>query len=375
MNKSFTLLAILLFPALAWSQDLYEPDDDAASATILPVSNFGTQQHNFHDQGDADWFQFYALDDQFYEVLVFDTGPDADTTITLYESDGVTEAFPVIDDTFAGEDELLSWRGTADDFFYIKVSNFDPDTHGSDASYKIVLYRPEAPDTGVITGIVVSNQELGEVGGTVLTSDSGSSAIVNDDGSFEMEVDSGDVSISSIRDGFAETIAELTVSSDETTEVQFELAEANAEDSLTKVVTTNGSQSTAGFSVGTTRTDDDQFSNAFGASEEVMITGTVIPETDHIGERALVFVVMGSLTSEGLKFEYLDVNGDLVTWDEDFTSLAPALDTMSLIAQQPITIYTGNLLSGKFRIWIGYQSLSGGPLHYTAKAYKLDIND
>ena len=73
-------------------EDIYEPDDSRAEATI--VTPPGTTRHNLHDDGDVDWVGFWGIAGITYtiETLNLTNSPTTtvDTELDLYSWDGVT---------------------------------------------------------------------------------------------------------------------------------------------------------------------------------------------------------------------------------------------------------------------------------------------
>ena len=49
--------------------DGYQDDDSAANASVIFVDDVFVQPHNFHDDGDTDWAQFYAVQGEFHDLV------------------------------------------------------------------------------------------------------------------------------------------------------------------------------------------------------------------------------------------------------------------------------------------------------------------
>ncbi len=103
--------------------DLYEPDNDRASATIITTDGI-SQTHNFDTLEDSDWLKFEAKAGALYWVETFNLGSNSDTILWLYAADGVT-ALAYNDDValYGDQRSLLFWKAPADGLLYIEVDN------------------------------------------------------------------------------------------------------------------------------------------------------------------------------------------------------------------------------------------------------------
>lgn len=103
--------------------DPYEPDNDAASATIITTDGI-SQTHNFDHLEDSDWLQFEARADTLYWIETLDLGVNSDTILWIYADDGVT-ALAYNDDEYPynRQRSLLFWKAPADGLYYIEVDN------------------------------------------------------------------------------------------------------------------------------------------------------------------------------------------------------------------------------------------------------------
>lgn len=114
--------------------DPYEGDDDAGSATPLPLSV--AQAHNTHRPGDTDWFVFVAAAGQRYRVRAGAQGEVADPYLVLYGPDGVTE-LGANDDSPSGASAEIAWTAPQTASYYLAVEHWNPNTGGCGTAYTI----------------------------------------------------------------------------------------------------------------------------------------------------------------------------------------------------------------------------------------------
>jgi hypothetical protein len=116
--------------------DLYEPDNDLASATMITTDGI-SQSHNFDTSEDSDWLKFEAKAGTLYWIETFDLGANSDTILWLYGADGVT-ALAYSDDASLYEDprSMLFWKAPTDGPVYIEVDHHWQGQR-SDTNYKI----------------------------------------------------------------------------------------------------------------------------------------------------------------------------------------------------------------------------------------------
>jgi hypothetical protein len=163
LKTFFTLLCGLLpIIANADTSDAYEPDNTIENATVLllnkgdaqfPKPDYETiQNHNFYDENDIDWYQFYAAKGITYVLEIKSVGIACDPVIEIFDSDGTNLNADVlsqpIDINFNGEGEYAEWQCTKSDIYYARIRQCDNDiegctvTYGDHTQYQIVLYLP-----------------------------------------------------------------------------------------------------------------------------------------------------------------------------------------------------------------------------------------
>ncbi len=112
--------------------------DDAQGATVITVP--GTLSGNLETEGDVDWFAFNAVAGQGYQLSTALQGL-SDSTLTLYDTDGVTElAFN--DDGGEGLASLMNWVATKNGTFYVQVAGYSTTETGA---YQLSLSEYAAP--------------------------------------------------------------------------------------------------------------------------------------------------------------------------------------------------------------------------------------
>lgn len=134
---------LLLTSRLA-TEDIYEPDNDMASAR--PLAQAATPQaHRFTTPGDQDWFYLDAEQGRTYRVETFDLGA-SDTMLCIY--DAAAEELACDDDSGEGLGSLLHWQAPAAGRYYVRVYDYDASRGGSEASYQIGYSVDAPPCTG-----------------------------------------------------------------------------------------------------------------------------------------------------------------------------------------------------------------------------------
>jgi len=157
-NGTFNLRYLYLYNASDWNQldyrydadttryynytdfqpptpDAYEPDDNCSLANYIPVN--GTKQtHDFHVPGDHDWLKFNATEGNAYTIETSDLGPESDTYLYLYDTDGTTE-ITHDDDSGIGLASRIIWNCGASGTYYIMVRHYSSSAFGPETRYNI----------------------------------------------------------------------------------------------------------------------------------------------------------------------------------------------------------------------------------------------
>lgn len=138
--------------------DEYEMDDYQELATLIDVGDTENQKHNFHQEGDVDWYQFYALsmNEKFtpYSVEIKNPGARANAVMEFYDSAGNLLFGEPVNDTRAGEEEIFEARFAKAGIYYLKVYQYDSNVYGEDTDYEIRLYHAEMRFKGKFVTVV-----------------------------------------------------------------------------------------------------------------------------------------------------------------------------------------------------------------------------
>lgn len=116
------LAGILANRSINYYADSYEPDDSAATAHV--VVKGASEKHTFFPAGDKDWF---AIDVTAGVSYTFSTGSledGADTMMTLYDTNGVTQLAQNDDATPSTLSSSISYTATATKRVYILVEPY-----------------------------------------------------------------------------------------------------------------------------------------------------------------------------------------------------------------------------------------------------------
>lgn len=143
--------------------DIYEPDDNPPQASFISLEDGAFQEHNFHDEGDNDWIQFFAIEGVSYTVEVFEADAANDTVLELYGEDGITRIGEPIDDFIEGEGEMLSFdpgqladsdpNGDDSGIFYVRIFSFNPAIFGVGTSYRLRALHTTGFIPGFLAGV------------------------------------------------------------------------------------------------------------------------------------------------------------------------------------------------------------------------------
>jgi sugar lactone lactonase YvrE len=123
--------------------DAYEPDDLWYQARPLAV-NGAMQLHTFHTPGDVDWVKFVAATGQRYTIRTWGLSGGTDTRLYLYDTDGATLLRSNNDDPGNPPASRITWVAPADDSYFVKVDNLDPQAGGCEMRYWLEIAEGDA---------------------------------------------------------------------------------------------------------------------------------------------------------------------------------------------------------------------------------------
>ncbi|MBI4318450.1 MAG: pre-peptidase C-terminal domain-containing protein [Chloroflexi bacterium] len=115
--------------------DSFEPDNIPAQASIITTDGV-TQTHDFHVAGDVDWAKFNATAGNSYTIQTTDLGPESDTYLYLYDTNGTT-ILRRDDDSGGGSASRIAWTAPSSGYYYAKVRHHDRSAYGTNTSYNL----------------------------------------------------------------------------------------------------------------------------------------------------------------------------------------------------------------------------------------------
>jgi hypothetical protein len=103
--------------------DAYEPDGHPGTAAAFVVDG-PPQEHSFCLQEDiADWVTFAGVQGTTYVIETLDLGPNADTVLTLYGTDGTTVLLADDNGGTAPRASRLEWTCPASGSYFVRVED------------------------------------------------------------------------------------------------------------------------------------------------------------------------------------------------------------------------------------------------------------
>jgi hypothetical protein len=140
--------------------DAHEDDDDSGTARIIDVGG-SPHDHNYCGAGDQDWAKFSASASVTYTIQTGNLGPESDTMLTLYDTDGSTElAFN--DDYAEGLDSRIDFVFSSAGTYYVKSQHYDAEQYGAGTEYQISIEQDgDEPCTG-LSEVVIGGPNRGE---------------------------------------------------------------------------------------------------------------------------------------------------------------------------------------------------------------------
>jgi hypothetical protein len=139
---------------------------------------------------------------------------------------------------------------------------------------------------------------------------------------------------------------------------------------LKLITTSDGSSSNAKFSAGATLDAGTTTATDFSNNETITIAGSLIPNSADVGKAGEIFVVL----INDIAPTYLDTDGNFQLWSSlSLKRLEPAFEIPALGASEKFPVFSGKVQSGLYRVFLGYQLVEGGPLHFNAKAFRVNV--
>ena len=133
---------------------LFEPDNSLQQANVILVNNVQAQTHALETIDDQDYLVFYGRKDKTYTIDLSQVGLDIDPGFEVYNRQGILQK-ALVDTGVNGEREIIDFRATTDDFYYLKVTNRGHST-GARNTYQVRVLIGNTPQIGVISGNIIS---------------------------------------------------------------------------------------------------------------------------------------------------------------------------------------------------------------------------
>ena len=226
----FVFLPLLLFLIAALippdviansGSDAFEPDDNFSQSKVIDINPEISQYHNFHYSGDLDHTKFYGLAGIDYTIQVFDVESNCDAVIDVYRSNGelVLHYDPL--GTHKGEDKTASFSCSADDIYFVKISEAFSD-YGDNTGYNLRVYLFVGPLLGWVYGNVKQESESGHsISDAIIIIGGIGSAISHSDGAYVAAIPAGTYFIDAWATGYQHFSS--TISVPESTHSEFNI--------------------------------------------------------------------------------------------------------------------------------------------------------
>jgi hypothetical protein len=160
LNATCVAICVLFLntlPALAFP-DIYEPDNTPEEANVVVINDETTKQHTLHqtEDGDKDWFKFYAMKGVKYEVKVISVGSDIDVVVGLYDAPDAKKLVDGSDDGAIGQNEIFSLPPLEEGIYYLRVRDIAKSTVcRKNIQYELLVGRRLACKGFLLEGTVI----------------------------------------------------------------------------------------------------------------------------------------------------------------------------------------------------------------------------
>ncbi|NOX62869.1 MAG: DNRLRE domain-containing protein [Chloroflexi bacterium] len=127
-------------------RDEFEPDNTWEQARVI-VIDATPQVHNFDVPGDLDYVKFGLFTGDWISIATDNLGPNVDTTLTLYDTDGVTILAYNDEDPSNPPASRIVWVAPASGAYFVKVAHFNAQLGGCNMTYELSIERVTATPT------------------------------------------------------------------------------------------------------------------------------------------------------------------------------------------------------------------------------------
>jgi hypothetical protein len=115
--------------------------------------------------------------------------------------------------------------------------------------------------------------------------------------------------------------------------------------------TTNGSNTSANFSLNLTSNNGITFGSSAKVSDTVLITGSINPDQEDLGFSADIFAVLVTGGTAKMREE----NGNYVNWNGKISDLLPYPENITLTEELQVEVYKGEIgKSGQHKFFLAY---------------------
>jgi len=120
--------------------DDFEPDDTWQQAKLIYLDG-EPQQRNFHQPDDIDYVKFGVTAGTELTLYTDNLGSGVDTTLTLYDTDGVTQLAYNDIDPLNPPASRIDWTATTSGTYFLKAAHFNPEAGGCSMTYELAVER------------------------------------------------------------------------------------------------------------------------------------------------------------------------------------------------------------------------------------------
>jgi hypothetical protein len=148
--------------------------------------------------------------------------------------------------------------------------------------------------------------------------------------------------------------------------------------SLSKIIRTDGTASDSTISIGASSDDGATSNTTFTVDDEVTLTAKVYPDSDDVGEKGELYVVMRSTVDGKKTFTALNEDGVWEAWNASLKSLPSARYVESLEALEEVLVYSGTITAGDRLFYVGYSPFTeeGKPVITTSQSpFKITVSE
>lgn len=142
--------------------------------------------------------------------------------------------------------------------------------------------------------------------------------------------------------------------------------------SLSGIVTSDGTSTSAKFAIGASRDRGQTTRTTFTTSDTINIAGLVNVQTADLNKAGAFYVVIRSAASGWL---YRDSTGFFRPWDVRIPTLQSTAEVSTLQSSSLVLAYSGKLQAGDYFVYLGYKASGSNTLHYTSAPLRVTVTE